>query len=120
VILLHYTCAHAAPKIEAAGALTGYPHTMLPQVGPIVWLTDLDVGARRELGLPAIQAGCDRMAYRVRVELPAPLRWPSWARRTLHKAQWTALETNFPGAMIAHWWLSLDTPLPILSIEPNQ
>lgn len=120
MILLHYTCAHAAPKIEAAGALTGYPHTMLPQIGPIVWLTDLDPPGRRELGLPAIQDGCDRMAYRVRVDLEEPLRWASWARRNTHRAQWSALEVNFPGALIAHWWLSLQTPLPILSIEQCQ
>lgn len=119
MILFHYTCAHAAPKIEAAGALHGFAHRMLPQVRPIVWLTDLDVGARRELGLPPIQPECDRMAYRVRVEIEAPLRWASWARRNLPKAQWTAVEANCPGSLVAHWWLSLD-PVPILSIEKNQ
>lgn len=117
MILFHYTCAHAAPKIEAAGALQGFPHTMLPQIGPIVWLTDLDIGARQPLGLPPIQPGCDRMAYRVRVDVAEPLRWARWARRSLPKAQWTALETNSPGVLVAHWWLSLAGTVPILSVE---
>lgn len=119
MILWHYTCAHAAPKIEAAGMLYGSAHRMMPQLGAIVWLTDLDVGARAQLGLPPIQDGCDRVAYRVQVELESPLRWARWARRNLPRAQWSAVEMNCPGSLIAQWWLSLD-PVPIMSIEPNQ
>jgi hypothetical protein len=118
MILYHFTCAHAAPRILAAGELRGSPHRMLPQIGPIVWLTDLDVGARRELGLPPIQDGCDRVAYRVQVELEEPVRWASWARRNLPKAQWSAVEVNCPGSLVAQWWLSL-SPVPITTITPD-
>ena len=118
MILWHYTCEHAAPKIEAAGMLHGSAHRMLPQIGPIVWLTDLDVGARRELGMPPIQPGCDRMAYRVQVELQEPVRWAWWARRVLPLAQRAAVEANCPGSLVAHWWLSLES-VPIVSIERN-
>lgn len=118
MILWHYTCDHAAPKIRASGMLHGSAHRMLPQIGPIVWLTDLDIGARVQLGLPPIQPGCDRVAYRVTVELAEPLRWASWARRNLPKAQWTAVEANCPGSLVAQWWLSLAS-VPIVSIERN-
>lgn len=118
MILWHYTCEHAAPKIRAAGMLHGSAHRMLPQIGPIVWLTDLDIGARVQLGLPPIQPDCDRVAYRVQVELEEPIRWASWARRNLPKAQWTAVEANCPGSLVAQWWLSLAS-VPIVSIERN-
>lgn len=118
MILWHYTCAHAAPKIERVGVLLPYAHRMLPQVGPIVWLTNLDIGARIQLGMPPIQPGCDRMAYRVTVELDEPLQWPRWARRNVPLAQRQAVENNCPGSMMAHWWLSL-APVPIVSITPN-
>lgn len=80
---------------------------MLPQLPPIVWLTDLDVGARRELGLPPTQAGCDRVAVRVQADVDEPLRWASWCRRNVPKAQWTAVEANCPGSLVAHWWLAM-------------
>lgn len=116
MILYHYTCAHAAPKIEQAGMLIGYPHRMLPQIAPIVWLTDLDIGARRVLGLPPIQDGCDRMAVRVTVDVDEPIRWARWARRNLPKPQWTAVEANCPGSLVAHWWMSLQ-PVPVFAFD---
>lgn len=116
MILYHYTCIHAAPKIERAGRLLGNAHMMMPQLPPIVWLTDLDIGARRELGLPPIQDGCDRMAVRVTVDVDEPIRWASWARRNVPKAQWTAVEANCPGSLVAHWWLAMRA-VPIQSMQ---
>lgn len=123
MILFHYTCAHAAPKIERAGELRGWPHKMLPQVGPIVWLTHMKLSElpapveRLALGMPPNQPGCERFAFRVTVDVEEPTRWPQWARCNVHLVQRQALETNCRGTMIAYWWLSL-TPVPVVNIEP--
>lgn len=121
MILYHYTCAHAAPKIAKAGRLFPFPHPMLPQVPAMVWLTDLPDPVRRVIGLPPIQQGCNRVQWRVTVDVDEPLHWPRWSRRggVVHKHQRTAFEANDPGALIAHWWLVLG-PVPILEMTQVQ
>lgn len=121
MILYHYTCAHAAPKIAKSGRLWPYPHPMLPQVPPIVWLTDLTEPDGKALGLPRIQGGCNRTQWRVTVDVQEPLHWPRWARRggMVHKHQRAAVEANDRGALIVHWWLVLG-PVPILNLEQVQ
>lgn len=41
-ILYHFTCSdHGMPGIERDGYLRPNPHPLLPELGPLVWLTDL-------------------------------------------------------------------------------
>jgi hypothetical protein len=41
-VLWHYTCAdHGAPGIDRTGELRPNRHPLLPELGPVVWLTDL-------------------------------------------------------------------------------
>lgn len=122
--LYHYTCAHAAPKIAKAGVLFPFPHRMLPQVPAMVWLTDLDQPVRAALGLPPIQRGCNRVQFRVTVDVEpgpnGPFRWPWWARRgNVFQKQYSAVEVNCPGSLVAHWWLALGQ-VPIESVEQIQ
>lgn len=123
MILYHYTCEHAAAKIVKNGQLVGWPHRFLPLIGPIIWLTDLDQVARDEkgldpLGLAPIQLKhkCDRLGWRVDVDIAEPIRWASWARRhpAITKTQVTSVETNARGTLIAHWYISLER-VPILA-----
>lgn len=138
MILFHYTCGHAVKKIEASarpgdtGLLVGAEHSMLPQAPPIIWLTDLLIEGepaeyeRRALGMPldqrAIGQGCDRFEYRIAVAVAASAvhRWPRWARRNLIAAQYTAVEANVPGSLVAHWWCSFARTLPVLTIDPTR
>jgi hypothetical protein len=128
MILYHYTCAHAAEKIIASGRLVGSPHPQLPQVAPIVWLSNLPVTGepmdveRMALGMPrnleAIAQGCDRFSHRVTVAVRAGwFHWPRWARRNLERAQRQAIEINSAGIMPAHWYLSF-RELPVLAVQP--
>lgn len=116
MILFHYTSLAAAPLIHKQGKLRGFPCPLLPQIGPIVWLTDLDVGHPTALGIPDTVAGYARMAVRVQVDIEEPIRWARWARRTVRHEQWMTLEVNVPGSLVAHWWLSL-VDVPILSMS---
>lgn len=131
MILYHYTCSHSAAKIDKTWTLLAHPHSMLPQAPPFVWLTDLLIEGepaeveRRALGMPldpnAIGQGCDRFGWRAAVFAPDPLgrRWAKWARRNLPAAQVTAVESNVPGTLPAHWWFSFQTPLPVFALGPT-
>jgi hypothetical protein len=127
MILYHYCCAHSAAKITETGSLIPSAHPHLPQIAPIVWLTDMRIVGeamdveRLALGMPhnvaAEEQGCDRFSHRVTVaERGGVFRWPRWARRNLNPRQQEAIEINNPGIMTAHWWLAF-RPMAVLAVQ---
>jgi hypothetical protein len=128
-ILYHYTCVHAAEKIAAAGRLVGHPHKHLPQIAPLIWLSNLPIVGepmdveRVALGMPhqpeAEAQGCDRFSHRVTVATRGQVfHWPRWSRRNLETAQRQAIELNGPGILPAHWWVGF-RDLPVLAVQPT-
>jgi hypothetical protein len=65
--LYHFTCDHRAPSILAVGALVPMRHYWLPEMAPVVWLTDDPEPQRDDVGLTSHYLECDRMAHRFRV-----------------------------------------------------
>lgn len=127
MILYHYCCAHSAAKIREAGSLMPFAHPHLPQIAPIVWLTDMRIVGeamtveRLALGMPhnvaAEEQGCDRFSHRVTVATRGgTFRWPRWARRNLDPRQQEAIELNNTGILTAHWWLTF-RPIPVLAVQ---
>lgn len=127
MILYHYTCGHAAPKIQREGWLRGHAHPSLPQVAPIVWLCDMPIVGQAApveqvaLGMPpnpeALAQGCDRFSHRVTVAVRTGVfRWAKWARRNLHSAQYQAVELNGQGFLPAHWWVAFHG-VPVLAVQ---
>ena len=111
-VLFHYTCADAAPLIDAELLLRPNRHPALPE--PLVWLTDLDTCWREELGLTSHHLTCDRGAHRFTVADPAGCEpWSAYARRVLPPALRRALENHTTRLRPRHWWVSL-APVPVL------
>jgi hypothetical protein len=82
--VFHYTCGHAAARIDAAGVLLPHPHPVLPpRVPPVLWLTDLetiDTAADRfAVGLTSTYSPCDRTERRYALELEA-IPWRTFKR----------------------------------------
>jgi hypothetical protein len=113
--LWHYTCADAAPLIEAAGVLRPNPHPWLPE--PVLWATDLEPDAVPDLdlalGLRGAHSRCDRTAHRFEIldlEVDAFEPWTQYARRqvragVLDRQARERLDVT-PGGFPRHWWVS--------------
>lgn len=105
----HYTCDHGRQSIGASGELL--PAFMLtdkkiPWTGFVVWLTDLERPERDALGLTSNFISCDRTAHRYRVtDSREVMRWSLYAR-LLTREQREVVEAT-PGAMPAHWFVSV-------------
>lgn len=110
----HYTCAHSVAGIRNDGLLRPNVHPLFPEVGGLVWLTDLDVPDTYALGLTSLFLQCDRTEYRVVVDPADTVRWPVFARRIPRTARWE-LESA-PGALPMHWWLAA-VEVPVLGVE---
>jgi hypothetical protein len=83
--LYHFTCLdHGDPGILRTGFLRPHPHPSLPELGPVVWLTEIAVPTHPyDLGLTSDRLSCDRMAVRYTLaheDVPG-LRWWPIARR---------------------------------------
>lgn len=74
--LWHFTCGHGYRAIGKRGILKPNPHPLLPELGPVVWLTVHPMPSRDAVGLSSRTLRCDRMAYRYRVRLQQPVHWP--------------------------------------------
>lgn len=113
-VLYHYTCEHSAKSILAEGELHGNEHPLMPEAGPIIWLTDMEVPDRLALGLTSRLLRCDRTAHRFAVRTDRAQHWPVAARRPELAAARRLLEFA-PGVRPAHWWVVLNAgPLPVL------
>jgi hypothetical protein len=110
-LLYHFTCHHGMAGIERAKRLIPHEHPLLPELGPVVWLSDISEGAFAPyaLGLTSNTLDCDRTEFRYAVptEDVKPLwHWPEVRRRCERDAA-RDLEV---GGWPRHWWLS---PNPI-------
>lgn len=117
MILYHFTCSDAAPLIAQSGHLRPFMQHQLDG-RKLVWLTDLEVPTRAQLGLTSHTLRCDRMEYRVTVEVDAH-RWVTYVRDAFGSARsrrWATRLSQTPGAMPMHWWVT-DAAVPALAVE---
>jgi hypothetical protein len=105
MILYHYTCDHALPKIREAGVINPYPLFGFTEMN-FVWMTDLDVPDKKGLGLTSRILQCDRTKHQL--ILPHPLGAKRWVdvRRSMPKMITVALE-EAEGALPMHWYVSM-------------
>jgi hypothetical protein len=113
VRLYHYTCSHAAPLIIQQRWLHANPHPLMPEVGPLIHLTDLDSPDRHGLGLTSYTLRCDRTEFRVTVVTSEAIHWPVFAR-TIPRHVREELESA-PGALPMHWYVSRGL-VPVLAV----
>lgn len=120
-ILWHYTCGdHGMPGIEATGKLRPRIHPFFPELGPVVWLTDLDSITRYgadAVGLhPTVRLlKCDRTEFRYAVDparCPGLEHWFIARKRCCNIALVAELESD---GWPARWWVATG-PVPVLDV----
>lgn len=114
-VLYHYTCEDGLRAIALDRAIWPHRHSWLGYA--LVWLTDLDVPDRRELGLAAADfRSSDRTAHRIDVAYrPEIQAWMQWA----HNVRIPGLVRDIleaGGARADHWWIS-PIALPVAAID---
>jgi hypothetical protein len=103
--LWHFTCAdHGHRGLGNRGLLKPRIHFLMPQIGPVVWLTRDGSPDRVEVGLTSTHIRCDRMAYRYRVVDPGGLAVPWSEVRDQVSPQVLADLESF--ADPSTWWLA--------------
>jgi hypothetical protein len=106
--LYHYTCAeHGAPGIEADGYLRARTHPLMPQLGDVVWLTDLDLSSAPypdKLGLTHDRIDCDRSAIRY-IVIPADVPRLTWWPFIRHVVSGSVVRDLERSAWPQRWWL---------------
>lgn len=116
-VLYHYTCVdHGQPGIEHDQKLRPNPHPLLPELGPVVWLTDLAELLNVEtVGLTSQFTKCDRTAvrYEVRRNANGVVWWP-FVRGMCNKSVVADLERD---GQPTHWWVCT-RPIAVLDSEP--
>jgi hypothetical protein len=80
-VLYHYTCLHSVPGILRAGmVLRPHVHPLLPELGPVVWLTDLaPLVEPRVIGIDPESPLCDRTEFRfdaMATDIAGLVWWP--------------------------------------------
>ena len=107
--LWHFTCDHGYAGIGRRGLLMPHAHPLMPELGPVVWLTTDPAPARDDIGLTSTMLGCDRMGYRYR------------AHPDVNAAPWTSLRHLVDPSLIVDlelygkpdtWHLATD-PVPV-------
>jgi hypothetical protein len=74
--LYHFTCSHSKQGIERTGTLIPNLHPFMPNLGPLIWLTDQpEPPSRESVGLTSKITSCDRMQYRYTVRSSASVSW---------------------------------------------
>lgn len=111
--LYHYTCSHAALHIIKQRWLQANPHPLMPEVGPLIHLTDLDAPDRHGLGLTSYTLRCDRTEWRVTAVTSEAIHWPVFAR-TIPRHVREELESA-PGALPMHWYVARGF-VPVLAV----
>lgn len=65
--LWHFTCTHGFAGLGEHGTLRPNPHVLIPDLGPIIWLTDDPDPERDAVGLTSSMLACDRLQFRYRI-----------------------------------------------------
>lgn len=101
--LWHFTCSHGRGGIiDAQGHLRPNRHPLMPELGPIIWLTDDQWPERDAVGLTSAYLSCDRMAFRFRVIESDAHPWAAWCH-LVDQATRADLEHY---AEPDRWWLA--------------
>lgn len=107
--LYHYTCAHSVPGIlRDHMVLRPHEHPLLPELGPVIWFTDLDTITQPEVvGLTSRTLRCDRTEFRF--QAPASsiggLSWWPLVRERCREAVVADLERyGWP----TRWWVATE------------
>jgi hypothetical protein len=117
-VLYHYTCAeHGAVGIERDGIIKPNRHPWLRDLGPLVWLTDLDHAYAAPLGLTRYLVSCDRTAIRYPVfssDIADLVFWPHLSGVARDRAAVARLEA--PPAWPSRWWVArCVVPVPTMA-----
>lgn len=115
-LLYHYTCDRGDRGIRADRALRGNPHPLMPGVGPLIWLTDLETPDALALGLTSFSLSCDRTAHRFAVRTRRAQHWPRVVRTLCSPSTRRRLDWA-PGAMPMHWWVAVAELVPLTGEE---
>lgn len=104
-LLYHFTCAHGHAGVERDGFLAPHAHVLLPELGPLVWLTEDPEPDRLAVGLSSTIITCDRMAHRYDVapETVPDLTWWPFVRDRCAPAVVADLERY---GRPSTWWLA--------------
>ena len=105
--LWHFTCDHGHHGLGNFGLSELNPHLLMPDLGPMVWLTSDPAPTRDAVGPTSRTLSCDRMAYRYRVINPAvAVRWAE----VRHLAPANVVRDLESYSDPASWWVSF-TPV---------
>lgn len=99
--LYHFTCSHGYAGISASQELRPNTHPFMPNLGPLLWLTDLAEPTREALNLTTTFTLCDRMTYRYIVQTRGTHRWMD-IRKMVPR---NVLETLERYGEPEHWWV---------------
>lgn len=100
--LWHFTCEHGRRGVGNRGKLKPNRHPLMPELGPIVWLTADPSPERDAIGLTSDHLSCDRMAYRYRVVASDAHPWSAY-RHLVVPAVAADLESF---ADPSSWWVA--------------
>lgn len=108
-VLYHYTCAHSVPGILRAGmVLRPHEHPLLPELGPVVWLTDLAPLARpRAVGLGPGRLACDRTEFRFDATA-TDIAGLSWWPRVRDRCQPRVVAQLEAFGWPERWWIATE------------
>jgi hypothetical protein len=119
----HFTCSHAAPHIDADGAVkpmvswrrmdaallhAGEHMTGLWRAPAVVWCTHEPIPDRTALGLTSYTLACDRTEFRYTVEGPT-MPWLDFLAQYTANPDWLRTMTGDPSL-----WLVATEPLRVV------
>lgn len=110
--LYHFCCFHSAVGIRSSGELRPNLHPLLDR--KVIWLTDLEMPQREDVGLTSTIIKCDRMEFRAVVEADAQ-RWTDYLRELPRGVRLKARALTAGAGLPMHWYVS-EAPLPIVEI----
>jgi len=112
-ILYHYTCRDAMAGIARDRRIVPHVHPWLPELGKVIWLTDVEgfaLTTPEQIGLTSNVLRCDRTEFRyaINTAMIDGLRWWPRARRRCDPLLVSALERH---ARPSRWWVT-STAIP--------
>lgn len=108
-VLYHYTCCHSVPGILRAGmVLYPHEHPLLPELGPVVWLTDLEALTNvRAVGLTSETIGCDRTEFRF-AATATDIAGLSWWPRVRGRCRPRVVDDLEAFGWPERWWIATE------------